>query len=67
MVKGIAGVTRDNEVRHIHEDRSIYLPISWVTRLGTPGKIPLEVIEGQTGSYLGEHGIVRMEDICDRN
>jgi mannose-1-phosphate guanylyltransferase/mannose-6-phosphate isomerase len=46
----------------VHENESIYLPIGSVHRLENPGKISLELIEVQTGSYLGEDDIIRIED-----
>jgi mannose-1-phosphate guanylyltransferase/mannose-6-phosphate isomerase len=66
VVKGTAEVTLDGEVSHIFENQSIYLPIGSVHRLANPGKIDLELIEVQTGSYLGEDDIVRMEDVYNR-
>ena len=50
----------------MHENQSIYLPIGSVHRLVNPGKIDLELIEVQTGSYLGEDDIVRIEDVYSR-
>ena len=50
----------------VHENESIFLPIGVVHRLANPGKINLELIEVQTGSYLGEDDIVRIEDIYNR-
>jgi len=66
VVKGTAEVTRDEEVVQVHENESIYLPIGCMHRLSNPGKIDLELIEVQTGSYLGEDDIVRLEDIYNR-
>ena len=66
VVRGAAEVTRDNEVTMIHENESIYLPMGSVHRLVNPGKINLELIEVQTGSYLGEDDIVRIEDVYHR-
>ena len=66
VVRGAAEVTRDNEVTMIHENESIYLPMGSVHRLVNPGKIDLELIEVQTGSYLGEDDIVRIEDVYHR-
>jgi len=66
VVRGTAEVTRDGEVRHIYENESIYLPIGCRHRLANPGKIDLELIEVQTGSYLGEDDIVRIEDVYNR-
>jgi len=62
VVKGTAEVTNDSEVRIVHENESIYIPMGNVHRLGNPGKIPLELIEVQVGSYLGEDDIVRFKD-----
>ncbi|MDB5648677.1 MAG: mannose-phosphate guanylyltransferase/mannose-6-phosphate isomerase [Hyphomicrobiales bacterium] len=66
VVRGTAEVTVDAEVRLVHENESIYLPIGCVHRLVNPGKIDLELIEVQTGSYLGEDDIIRMEDVYNR-
>jgi mannose-1-phosphate guanylyltransferase len=62
VVRGTAEVTRDGETIMLSENESIYLPLGCVHRLGNPGKIMLELIEVQTGSYLGEDDIVRIED-----
>jgi mannose-1-phosphate guanylyltransferase/mannose-6-phosphate isomerase len=67
VVKGTAEVVIDNDVRTVHENESVYLPIGAVHRLTNPGKIPLELIEVQVGSYLGEDDIVRFDDIYHRN
>ncbi|MDK1389255.1 mannose-1-phosphate guanylyltransferase/mannose-6-phosphate isomerase [Sinorhizobium sp. 8-89] len=61
-VKGVAEVTIDDEVGILHENQSIYIPEGAVHQLGNPGKIMLEIIEIQTGSYLGEDDIVRLVD-----
>jgi len=66
VVKGTAQVTRGAEDRMVHENESIYLPIGVVHRLANPGKIDLELIEVQTGSYLGEDDIVRLDDLYHR-
>ncbi len=66
VVKGTAEVDRDGEHHLVHENESIYLPIGCIHRLGNPGKIDLELIEVQTGSYLGEDDIVRIEDVYNR-
>ena len=50
----------------MHENELIFLPIGAVHRLANPGKINLELIEVQTGSYLGEDDIVRLEDAYNR-
>ena len=66
VVRGTAEVTLDDAVKMVHENDSIYVPIGSTHRLTNPGKINLELIEVQTGSYLGEDDIVRMEDIYNR-
>jgi mannose-1-phosphate guanylyltransferase/mannose-6-phosphate isomerase len=66
VVKGTAEVTVNGETRSIHENESVYVPIGGTHRLGNPGKIPLELIEVQVGSYLGEDDIVRLDDVYDR-
>jgi len=66
VVHGTAEVTRNDEIIVVHETESIYLPIGCVHRLTNPGKIPLELIEVQVGSYLGEDDIVRIKDIYKR-
>jgi mannose-1-phosphate guanylyltransferase/mannose-6-phosphate isomerase len=66
VVHGTAQVTRGEETLLVHENESIYLPIGCVHRLVNPGKIDLELIEVQTGSYLGEDDIVRIEDKYNR-
>ena len=67
VVRGTAEVTRNGEVLIVHENESVYLPIGCLHRLGNPGKIPLELIEVQVGSYLGEDDIVRLEDVYRRS
>ncbi|MCA9457321.1 MAG: mannose-1-phosphate guanylyltransferase/mannose-6-phosphate isomerase [Nitrospira sp.] len=62
VVKGTAKVTKGNDLCTVTENESIYLPLGIVHALENPGKIPLELIEVQTGSYLGEDDIVRLED-----
>jgi mannose-1-phosphate guanylyltransferase / mannose-6-phosphate isomerase len=66
VVRGTAEVTIGEEKRTVHENESIYIPIGTVHRLANPGKIPLELIEVQTGSYLGEDDIVRLDDVYGR-
>ena len=66
VVKGTAEVTRGEQIQIVHENESIFLPIGVVHRLANPGKINLELIEVQTGSYLGEDDIVRIEDVYNR-
>jgi mannose-1-phosphate guanylyltransferase len=62
VVSGTAEVTIDAKVTMLTENQSIYLPLGSVHRLANPGKILLELIEVQTGSYLGEDDIIRIED-----
>jgi mannose-1-phosphate guanylyltransferase/mannose-6-phosphate isomerase len=62
VVKGAARVTVDDVVKTVHENESIYIPMGAAHRLENPGKILLELIEVQTGSYFGEDDIVRIED-----
>jgi mannose-1-phosphate guanylyltransferase/mannose-6-phosphate isomerase len=62
VVRGAARVTVNDLVKTVHENESIYIPIGAVHRLENPGKILLELIEVQTGSYLGEDDIIRIED-----
>jgi len=62
VVRGAAKVTLDGAESIVHENESIYIPIGATHRLENPGKIPLELIEVQTGSYLGEDDIIRIED-----
>ncbi|GLQ53659.1 mannose-1-phosphate guanylyltransferase/mannose-6-phosphate isomerase [Devosia nitrariae] len=62
VVSGTAEVTVDGEMKTLTENQSIYLPLGCVHRLANPGKILLELIEVQTGSYLGEDDIVRIDD-----
>ena len=66
VVRGVAQVTRDHETILVHENESIYLPIGCVHRMANPGRIPLELIEVQVGSYLGEDDIIRIEDVYKR-
>jgi mannose-1-phosphate guanylyltransferase/mannose-6-phosphate isomerase len=67
VVKGTARVTRGEEVFILKEDESTYIPQGTVHRLENPGKIPLELIEVQSGSYLGEDDIERFDDIYGRH
>jgi mannose-1-phosphate guanylyltransferase len=62
VVRGTAEVTIDETVQMVSENQSVYLPLGCVHRLANPGKIQLELIEVQTGSYLGEDDIIRIED-----
>jgi mannose-1-phosphate guanylyltransferase/mannose-6-phosphate isomerase len=67
VVEGTALVTRDDEVLLVRENESVYLPLGAVHRLDNPGKIPITLIEVQSGPYLGEDDIVRLEDTYGRN
>ena len=62
VVRGTARVTVNEALTTVHENESIYIPMGAVHRLENPGKILLELIEVQTGSYLGEDDIIRIED-----
>jgi mannose-1-phosphate guanylyltransferase/mannose-6-phosphate isomerase len=66
VVEGTAKVTVDTEVKLISENQSVYIPLGAVHRMENPGKVPLTLIEVQTGSYLGEDDIIRYEDIYAR-
>ncbi|MBX6328762.1 MAG: mannose-1-phosphate guanylyltransferase/mannose-6-phosphate isomerase [Pseudolabrys sp.] len=66
VVRGTAEVTIGETSRSVHENESIFIPIGSVHRLANQGKIPLELIEVQTGSYLGEDDIERLDDIYKR-
>jgi mannose-1-phosphate guanylyltransferase/mannose-6-phosphate isomerase len=67
VVHGTAEVTIGDQIRAVHENESVYIPIGSVHRMANKGKIPLELIEVQTGSYLGEDDIERVEDIYKRS
>jgi mannose-1-phosphate guanylyltransferase / mannose-6-phosphate isomerase len=67
VVRGAARVTVDQLAKTVHENESIYIPIGATHRMENPGKIPLELIEVQTGSYLGEDDIIRIEDDYQRS
>jgi mannose-1-phosphate guanylyltransferase/mannose-6-phosphate isomerase len=66
VVSGTAQVHRGDEVFLLAENQSTYIPVGIQHRLTNPGKIPLEIIEVQSGSYLGEDDIVRFEDVYGR-
>ena len=66
VVRGTAEVTIGEQARAVHENESVYIPIGSVHRMANKGKIPLELIEVQTGSYLGEDDIERLEDVYKR-
>ena len=62
VVSGTAEVTNGDQVILLSENQSTYIPLGQVHRLANPGKVPLEIIEVQSGSYLGEDDIVRFDD-----
>jgi mannose-1-phosphate guanylyltransferase/mannose-6-phosphate isomerase len=66
VVSGTAEVTNGDQVTLLTENQSIYIPLGTTHRLANPGKVPLEIIEVQSGSYLGEDDIVRFEDTYGR-
>jgi mannose-1-phosphate guanylyltransferase/mannose-6-phosphate isomerase len=67
VVKGTAQITNGDKVLTLTENQSTYIPLGEVHRLANPGSIPLEIIEVQSGSYLGEDDIVRYEDTYGRS
>ena len=67
MVSGTARVTRGEEIFLLSENESTYIPLGTKHRLENPGNIPLEIIEIQSGTYLGEDDIVRFEDLYNRS
>jgi len=66
VVNGTAKVTRGDDTFLLHENESTYIPPSTKHRLENPGKVPLNLIEVQSGAYLGEDDIVRFEDVYNR-
>lgn len=66
VVRGTAEVTLNERVVLVHENEAVYLSIGSMHRLSNPGKIPLELIEVQVGSYTGEDDIIRVEDVYGR-
>lgn len=66
VVEGTAKVTVDDEVKLVTENQSVYIPLGAVHRMENPGKVPMVLIEVQTGSYLGEDDIIRYEDVYSR-
>ena len=67
VVSGTAEITNGEQVLLLSENQSTYIPLGQVHRLANPGKMPLEIIEVQSGSYLGEDDIVRFEDNYGRS
>ncbi len=66
VVEGTARVTVDDEVTLLTENQSVYIPLGAVHRMENPGKVPMVLIEVQTGSYVGEDDIIRYEDVYSR-
>lgn len=67
VVEGTARVTVDQDVKLVSENESVYIPLGAMHRLENPGKLPMVLIEVQTGSYLGEDDIIRFEDAYARD
>ena len=67
VVAGTAEVTIEDEVKLVTENQGVYIPLGAKHRMANPGKVPMYLIEVQTGAYLGEDDIVRYEDIYDRS
>ncbi len=67
VVSGTAKVTIGDEVQLVSENQSVYVPLGAVHRMENPGKVPMVLIEVQTGSYLGEDDIIRYEDVYARD
>ena len=66
VVSGTAEVTVGEEVKLVTENQSVYIPLGTVHRMANPGKLPMYLIEVQTGAYLGEDDILRYEDVYGR-
>lgn len=67
VISGVAEVTCDDRVFDLHENESTYIPLGSVHRLRNRGAVPVELIEVQSGSYLGEDDIIRFEDVYGRS
>jgi mannose-1-phosphate guanylyltransferase/mannose-6-phosphate isomerase len=67
VVEGTAKVTIGETVQLLSENQSVYIPLGAVHRLENPGKVPMVLIEVQTGTYLGEDDIIRYDDIYARS
>ena len=67
VVEGTAKVTVDHDVNLVTDNQSVYIPLGAVHRMENPGKVPMVLIEVQTGSYLGEDDIIRYEDVYARD
>ncbi len=66
VVEGTAEVTIDDKVQLVTENQSVFIPLGAVHRMKNPGKVPMVLIEVQTGTYLGEDDIIRYEDVYSR-
>ncbi|MEP4196185.1 MAG: mannose-1-phosphate guanylyltransferase/mannose-6-phosphate isomerase [Aliishimia sp.] len=66
VVEGTAKVTVDEDVKLVTENESVYIPLGAVHRMENPGRVPMVLIEVQTGAYVGEDDIVRYEDVYSR-
>jgi mannose-1-phosphate guanylyltransferase/mannose-6-phosphate isomerase len=66
VVSGTAQIVNGDKTILLSENESTYIPIGQKHRLSNPGKVPLEIVEVQSGSYLGEDDIVRFEDTYGR-
>ncbi|MDA9891493.1 cupin domain-containing protein, partial [Planktomarina temperata] len=66
VVEGTAKITVNDEVQTLTENQSVYIPLGAVHRMENPGKLPLTLIEVQTGSYFGEDDIIRYDDVYAR-
>ena len=67
VVSGTAEVTVDKKVQLLTENQSVYIPLGAIHRMANPGKVPMVLIEVQTGAYLGEDDIIRYEDVYARD
>jgi len=67
VVEGTARVTIDEDVKLVTENQSVYIPLGAVHRMENPGKVPMVLIEIQTGNYFGEDDIIRYEDVYARD
>jgi mannose-1-phosphate guanylyltransferase/mannose-6-phosphate isomerase len=66
VVEGTARVTVDENIKLVTEGQSVYIPLGAVHRMENPGKVPMVLIEVQTGAYLAEDDVIRYEDIYAR-
>ena len=67
VVEGTARVTIDEDVKLVSENQSVYIPLGAIHRMENPGKVPMALIEVQTGGYFGEDDIIRYEDVYARS